>query len=233
MWRFKPMDDFLGPLFLGMQTLPSVCWVPLGIAAFGLTDQGIEFVLVMGSFFAIAISMRDGLRTIPPLYQRAGLMLGAGGWKLYRNVLIPASMPAIASGLPARLRLRLAIADGSGICFRRGKARPGLPAQTGTGFNQPRAGDRYDGRHGDAGNARRPTGLRPIGAPDLPPIWIKPIKIKKPRRENKSAARPNNFKRRTGVSPTAKFQKSTGRTPALQALNASSSTTNRSWSGFR
>jgi NitT/TauT family transport system permease protein len=99
MWRFKPLDDFLGPLFLGMQTLPSVCWVPMGIIAFGLSESAIEFVLVMGSFFAIAISLRDGLRTIPPLYQRAGLMLGAGGWKLYRYVLIPASLPALSSGL--------------------------------------------------------------------------------------------------------------------------------------
>jgi NitT/TauT family transport system permease protein len=99
MWRFRSLDNFLGPLFLGMQTLPSVCWVPMGIIAFGLSEQAIVFVCVMGSFFAVAISLRDGLRTIPPLYHRAGLMLGAGGWRLYRYVLIPAALPALASGL--------------------------------------------------------------------------------------------------------------------------------------
>ena len=99
MWRFKPLDEFLGPLFLGLQTLPSVCWVPLGIIAFGLSESAIQFVLVMGSFFAIAIGLRDGLRVIPPLYQRAGRMLGANGWRLYRYVLLPASLPALASGL--------------------------------------------------------------------------------------------------------------------------------------
>ena len=99
MWRFKPLDEFLGPLFLGLQTLPSVCWVPLGIIAFGLDEQAIQFVLVMGSFFAIAIGLRDGLGVIPPLYQRAGRMLGASGWRLYRYVLLPASLPALASGL--------------------------------------------------------------------------------------------------------------------------------------
>jgi NitT/TauT family transport system permease protein len=57
------------------------------------------FVLVMGSFFSVAIALRDGLSTIPPLYQRAGRMLGARGWKLYRYVLLPASMPAFASSL--------------------------------------------------------------------------------------------------------------------------------------
>jgi NitT/TauT family transport system permease protein len=99
MWRWIELDRLLGPLFLGLQTLPSVCWVPLAILTFGINERGVLFVLVMGSFFAIAIALRDGLRGIPPLYQRAGLMLGARGWKLYRYVLIPASLPAFASSL--------------------------------------------------------------------------------------------------------------------------------------
>lgn len=99
MWRFKIVDEFLGPLFLGLQTLPSVCWAPLSVLIFGLDESGILFVLIMGSFFAIAIALRDGMRTIPPLYQRAGRMLGASGIKLYTHVLLPASLPAMASSL--------------------------------------------------------------------------------------------------------------------------------------
>jgi NitT/TauT family transport system permease protein len=99
MWRWRGLDDFLGPVFLGLQTLPSVCWVPLAILTFGINEQAILFVLVMGSFFAIAISLRDGLRTIPPVYRKAGLMLGAKGWRLYRYVLLPASLPAMVSSL--------------------------------------------------------------------------------------------------------------------------------------
>src|SRR6185295_3592340 len=98
-WRIAVVDRFLGPLFLGFQTLPSVCWVPLAVGLFSFSEAGVIFVLMMGSFFAIAIALRDGLRTIPPLYQRAGLMLGARGWRLYRYVLLPASMPALASSL--------------------------------------------------------------------------------------------------------------------------------------
>jgi NitT/TauT family transport system permease protein len=99
MWRWTEMDRLLGPLFLGLQTLPSVCWVPLGIICFGLRERGILFVLVMGSFSAVAIALRDGLRNIPPLYPRAGMMLGAHGLKLYRYVLLPASLPALAGSL--------------------------------------------------------------------------------------------------------------------------------------
>jgi NitT/TauT family transport system permease protein len=99
MWRIEGVDKFIGPLFLGLQTLPSVCWVPLAVLVFGLNERGIMFVLVMGSFSAAALSLRDGLRTIPPLYPRAGLMLGARNWKLYRYVLLPASLPALAGSL--------------------------------------------------------------------------------------------------------------------------------------
>ena len=99
MWRSAELDKLLGGLFLGFQTLPSVCWVPLGIIVFGLTESAVLFVLVMGSFFAVAIALRDGLRTIPPIYQRAGQMLGAGGWKLYYYVLLPAALPAMVGSL--------------------------------------------------------------------------------------------------------------------------------------
>jgi len=99
MWRFVPVNEFFGPLALGLQTLPSVCWVPIAIVAFSYSEAGILFVMVMGSMFAVAISVRDGLRTIPPLYERAGLMLGASGWRLYRFILLPAALPAMSSGL--------------------------------------------------------------------------------------------------------------------------------------
>jgi NitT/TauT family transport system permease protein len=99
MWRLPQVDQMLGPLFLGLLTLPSVCWVPLGVLAFGIHESTVLFVLVMGSVFAIAISMRDGLRNMPPVYRRAGLMLGARKWRLYRYVLFPASLPAFAGSL--------------------------------------------------------------------------------------------------------------------------------------
>lgn len=98
-WRFRFMDRLLGPVFLGLQTLPSVVWVPLAVMLLGLNERGLMFVMVMGSCFGIAISLRDGLRTLPPIYRNAGMMLGARGWRLYRYVLLPASLPPMASSL--------------------------------------------------------------------------------------------------------------------------------------
>jgi NitT/TauT family transport system permease protein len=99
LWRWDGLDRTFGGFFLGLQTLPSVCWVPLSVLVFGLNETGILFVLVMGSAFAMAIGFRDGLRTIPPVYEKAGLMMGARGWALYWHVLLPAGMPAFVSSL--------------------------------------------------------------------------------------------------------------------------------------
>jgi NitT/TauT family transport system permease protein len=99
LWRSKLVNDAIGPFLLGVQTLPSVCWVPLAVLTFGINEQAMMFVLVMGSVFAIALSLRDGLRTVPPIYHRAGMMLGARGWRYYSHILLPASLPAFASSL--------------------------------------------------------------------------------------------------------------------------------------
>jgi NitT/TauT family transport system permease protein len=99
LWRSKLMDRAFGPFFLGIQTLPSVCWIPLAVLTFGINQKAILFVTVMGSAFAIALSLRDGLRIVPPIYHRAGLMLGAHGWRFYIHILLPASLPAFVSSL--------------------------------------------------------------------------------------------------------------------------------------
>ncbi len=99
LWRWSFLNAVLGPLFLGLQTLPSVCWVPLAILIFGINERGILFVMIMGSAFAMAIGMRDGLRALPPIYRAAGRMLGARGIRLYTSVLIPASLPTLAGTL--------------------------------------------------------------------------------------------------------------------------------------
>ncbi|MEO6437063.1 MAG: ABC transporter permease [Tepidisphaeraceae bacterium] len=134
MWRSRAVDDFLGPLFLGLQTLPSVCWVPLAILTFGINETGVLFVVIMGSFFAIAIALRDGLRVIPPIYQRAGAMLGTSGWKMYRYVLLPASLPALTSSLRQGFSFAWRSLMGAELIFAVQRHGLGFLLQTGRDF---------------------------------------------------------------------------------------------------
>jgi NitT/TauT family transport system permease protein len=95
----KWLDETLGSLVVGMQSLPSVTWLPLAILWFGLSTKAIIFVVVMGSVWAIAISARDGVRHIPPLQQRAAQVFGASRWQTIRYVTLPGMLPSMAQGL--------------------------------------------------------------------------------------------------------------------------------------
>ena len=97
--HFKYLQKNLKPVILGVQTLPSVCWVPFSILWFGLSTQAILFVVVMGSAFGIAISVDNAIKNIPPIYVKAAMTMGAGKRQLYWNVILPASLPELVSGL--------------------------------------------------------------------------------------------------------------------------------------
>lgn len=97
--KFKWLDENASPLILGLQTLPSICWLPFAILWYGLNESAIMFVIAIGSTFAIAIALEAGIKNINPLYIRAARTMGASGFKIYWNVILPASLPAIVSGL--------------------------------------------------------------------------------------------------------------------------------------
>ena len=97
--HFKYLQKNLKPVILGIQTLPSVCWVPFSILWFGLSRQAILFVVVMGSAFSIAISVDNAIKHIPPIYERVASTLGANKKQLYTQVVFPACLPEFVTGL--------------------------------------------------------------------------------------------------------------------------------------
>jgi NitT/TauT family transport system permease protein len=96
-WRW--VDETVGGVVLGLQSLPSIVWLPFAILWFGLAERGIIFVVLMGSTFSIAISARSGIRGLPPLLARAAGTLGASKLQLYVYVVIPAMIPAMIQGM--------------------------------------------------------------------------------------------------------------------------------------
>jgi aliphatic sulfonates family ABC transporter substrate-binding protein len=93
------LDKTLGAVVTGLQSLPSICWFPIALLWFGINEGAVFFVIVLGSVFAVTIAVRGGVRALPPLYLRAATAFRASGWQLWRFVLLPASLPAILSGM--------------------------------------------------------------------------------------------------------------------------------------
>ncbi len=77
--RSKFLGDTVGVLALGLQTLPSVCWVPLALLWFGQTEGAMLFVVVMGTLWSVLIAVDNGVRSLPPLFVRAARTMGSAG----------------------------------------------------------------------------------------------------------------------------------------------------------
>jgi NitT/TauT family transport system permease protein len=99
MGRFKLFNDTFGKLVMGVQTLPSICWFPLAILWFGISEKTIIFIAVMGSIFSITISVYSGIKNIPKIYLQTARNMGARKGKMLWWVLIPAASPALTTGL--------------------------------------------------------------------------------------------------------------------------------------
>jgi NitT/TauT family transport system permease protein len=97
--RIKPLRTAVGSLITGLQTMPSIVWLPLAIMLFQLSEQAILFVVVLGAAPSIANGLIAGVDHVPPLLLRAGRMAGARGMSLYRHVVLPASLPGFVAGL--------------------------------------------------------------------------------------------------------------------------------------
>lgn len=97
--RVKLLGETFGSLILGFQTLPSICWLPLAILWFGLGEEPIIFVVIIGAIFSVLLSTEAGVKNVPPIYIRAAKTMGTRGWRIYTSVLIPAALPSIITGM--------------------------------------------------------------------------------------------------------------------------------------
>jgi NitT/TauT family transport system permease protein len=97
--RFRIFEETLGSLISGLQTLPTICWLPLALLWFGLNDTTIIFLVFMGAVFSITVATDAGVKSVPQLYIRAAKTMGAKRWKLYFEVIIPAALPHIITGM--------------------------------------------------------------------------------------------------------------------------------------
>ena len=97
MVRFATFGKGIQPYILGLQTFPSIAWVPLALIWFGLSETTLLFVTIIGSVFGVSIAFADALRTVPPLYLRAARNMGSDGMDLILRVTVPAALPHLIS----------------------------------------------------------------------------------------------------------------------------------------
>jgi NitT/TauT family transport system permease protein len=99
MWGSSFLRRAIGPIVSGLQSLPSVAWVPAAIIWFGLTNAAIYTVVLLGAVPSIANGLLTGMKQVPPLFDRVGRVLGLSALGRIRYVLLPAALPGYLGGL--------------------------------------------------------------------------------------------------------------------------------------
>jgi len=97
--RSRVLRAAVGSMITGLQTMPTIAWLPLAVLLFQLSETAITFVVILGAAPAIANGVISGVDHIPPVLLRAGRVLGARGLSNYRFVVLPAAFPGLVAGL--------------------------------------------------------------------------------------------------------------------------------------
>ncbi|WP_030570457.1 ABC transporter permease [Streptomyces aureocirculatus] len=97
--RIKFVRAAIGPILSGLQSLPSVAWVPPAVIWLGLNDKMMYAVILLGAVPSIANGLVSGVDQVPPLFLRAGRTLGATGLRGTWHIVMPAALPGYLAGL--------------------------------------------------------------------------------------------------------------------------------------
>ncbi|WP_328677256.1 ABC transporter permease [Streptomyces sp. NBC_01261] len=97
--RVKFVRAAIGPILSGLQSLPSVAWVPPAVIWLGLNNSMMYAVILLGAVPSIANGLVSGVDQVPPLFLRAGRTMGATGVKGVWHVTLPAALPGYVAGL--------------------------------------------------------------------------------------------------------------------------------------
>jgi NitT/TauT family transport system permease protein len=96
--RSSLVRQSIGPVVLGLSSVPSICWLPLAILWFGLSEWAIQLVVVLGAALPVAVATESAVRHVPPAIERAARTMGARGPRLMLTVTLPAALPGILAG---------------------------------------------------------------------------------------------------------------------------------------
>ncbi|MEU6822578.1 ABC transporter permease [Streptomyces atriruber] len=97
--RVRFIRAAIGPILSGLQSLPSVAWVPPAVIWLGLNNSMMYAVILLGAVPSIANGLVSGVDQVPPLFLRAGRTLGATGLRHTWHIVLPAALPGYLAGL--------------------------------------------------------------------------------------------------------------------------------------
>lgn len=91
-------DRWLGPLFHTLRPIAPYAWIPMAILWFGIGDMAVISIITYAAFFPILVNALEGARNVDKNLISAAGVLGASRSKIFRSVVLPASVPSLLVG---------------------------------------------------------------------------------------------------------------------------------------
>lgn len=95
----KTVNKALDPIFQLLRTVPPLAWVPISLAALRQNEPAALFVIFITAIWPILINTAVGVKEIPSDYNNVAKVLQLNQKEYFFNILIPAALPYIFTGL--------------------------------------------------------------------------------------------------------------------------------------
>ncbi len=93
------LNKALDPLFQFLRMVAPLAWVPIALVALQQNQPAAIFVIFITSVWPILINTAEGVRQIPSDYQNVARVLQLSRKDYYLNIVFPAALPYIFTGL--------------------------------------------------------------------------------------------------------------------------------------
>jgi NitT/TauT family transport system permease protein len=127
----------LNPVFQILRPISPIAWIPLAILWFGVGNASPIYLIFIASVFPMIVQTTAGVHTIEKRYLRAAENFGVRRDKLFRQVVFPATLPQIITGMRI----------GLGVAWLVVVAAEMIALRSGLGYmiiDSRNAGNRYD-----------------------------------------------------------------------------------------
>ena len=110
---FRVIHAIFDLLVAATYPIPKIALLPLFLIMFGLGETTKIVTIAVAVFFLVLITTVNGVHQIDPVLIQAAQSYGATGWKLFSKVILPATLPAIFTGLRLGLGVALLVIVGA------------------------------------------------------------------------------------------------------------------------
>jgi len=95
----RTAERLLDPTLQAIRTVPSLAWVPFLLLWMGIDELPKVTLVAIGTFFPVYVNLVAGIRQTDRKLVELGQVLGLGSLGLVRNIVLPAALPSLLTGL--------------------------------------------------------------------------------------------------------------------------------------